>query len=94
MHVGGAGPRQARAGHQRLLRIGRAAEKPLEINCSSRTGDLGRIHLLQTEDVRLKPFKLWAEDGRPLFEGGAMPTCATEIFEIKAGDPYGVLGQV
>jgi hypothetical protein len=76
-----------------LPRIGRAAEKPLEINRSSRAGDLGRIHLLQTEDIRLEPFKLWAEDGRPLFEGGAMPTCATEVFEIKGGDPHGDLGQ-
>ena len=92
VHVGRADPQ--RANHQSMLCVGGTVEKPFEIDGASRVADLCGIHLLQTKDVRLEPFKLWSKHGRPLFEGGPMPTCATEVFEIEGGDPHVDFGPV
>jgi hypothetical protein len=68
-----------------MLRVGRTFEKTFEIYGASRVADLCGIHLLQTKDVRLEPFKLWPKHGRPLLKGGAVPARTAEAFEIEGG---------
>jgi hypothetical protein len=77
-----------------MLGIGRTLNKPFEIHRTSRVADLGGVNLLQTKNVRLDPFKLRTEYGRPLFKGCAMPAPVAETFKIEGGDAHGDFGPV